>query len=73
MRKMKELIEYLNQSGLTDLLRIYMVVGGILFLAVFIAVMWMAIRILRRVFNNREKSILDFQHRSEERRKTFNS
>ena len=41
---MKELIDYLNQSGLTDLVRIYMVVGGILFIAVLAISIWIIVR-----------------------------
>ncbi len=46
---MNELIDYLNQSGLTGLVRIYMIVGGILFIIVFIAAIWMMIKISRYV------------------------
>ena len=42
---MKELIDYLNQSGLTGLVRIYMLVGGVLFIIVFIVALWMIIKI----------------------------
>lgn len=70
---MKELINYLNQSGLTDLVRIYMIIGGILFLVVFFLAIWMIIRISRRVFDNRNTSMLDFKRRREKRRKYFNS
>lgn len=70
---MKELIDYLNQSGLTDLVRIYMIVGGILFIAVFILALWVIIKISRRVFNNRRNSMLDFQRRSQGRKNNFNS
>ena len=70
---MKELIDYLNQSGLTGLVRIYMIVGGILFIIVFIVVIWMIIKISCRVFNNRKTSMLDFQRRSEKRKRDFNS
>nr|DAK89149.1 MAG TPA: Cell-membrane associated Mucin15 [Caudoviricetes sp.] len=41
---MKEFIDYLNQSGLTDLVRIYMVVGGILFIAVLAISIWIIVR-----------------------------
>lgn len=51
---MRELIDYLNQSGLTELVRIYMIVGGILFIIVFIVAVWMIIKISCRVFNNRK-------------------
>lgn len=70
---MKELVDYLNQSGLTDLVRIYMIVGGILFIAVFILALWVIIKISRRVFNNRRNSMLDFQRRSQGRKNNFNS
>lgn len=70
---MNELIDYLNQSGLTGLVRIYMIVGGILFIIVFIAAIWMMIKISRYVFNTRKTSMLDFQRRREERKKYFNS
>lgn len=42
---MKDLIDYLNQSGLTDLVRIYMVVGGILFIAVLAISIWIIVKI----------------------------
>jgi len=70
---MRELIDYLNQSGLTGLVRIYMIVGGILFIIVFIVAIWTIIKISRHVFNSRKTSMLDFQRRREKRRKYFNS
>lgn len=70
---MKELIDYLNQSGLTGLVRIYMIVGGILFIIVLIVAIWMIIKISYRVFNNRNTSMLDFQRRSKKRKRDFNS
>lgn len=70
---MKELIDYLNQSGLTDLVRIYMIIGGILFLAVFFLAIWIIVRVSRRVFDNRKTSMLDFKRRREERKKKFNT
>lgn len=65
---MKELIDYLNQSGLTDLVRIYMIVGGILFLAVFLLAIWMIVRISRREFDDRKTSMLNFQRRRKEQK-----
>ena len=69
---MRELIDYLNQSGLTELVRIYMIVGGILFIIVFIVAVWMIIKISCRVFNNRKTSMLDFQCKSEKQRRNLN-
>ena len=60
---MKELIDYLNQSGLTDLVRIYMVVGGILFIAVLAISIWIIVKISKRMFNGRDDAILDFYRR----------
>jgi len=63
---MKELIEYLNQSGLTGLVRTYIIVGGISSVIVFI---WVLIK-MSRALNGRKKSMLDFQRRRK-KRKTF--
>lgn len=65
---MKELIDYLNQSWLTDLVRVYMIVGGILFLAVFLLAICMIVRISRRVFDDRKTSMLNFQRRRKEQK-----
>lgn len=63
---MKELIDYLNQSGLTGLVRTYIIVGGISSVIVFI---WVLIK-MSRALNGRKKSMLDFQRRRK-KRKTF--
>lgn len=68
---MKELIDYLNQSGLTDLVRIYMVVGGILFIAVLAISIWIIVKISKRMFNGRDDAILDFYRRRKKREKEF--
>lgn len=69
---MKDLIDYLNQSGLTDLVRIYMVVGGILFIAVLAISIWIIVKISKRMFNNdRGDAILDFYRRRKKREKEF--
>lgn len=59
---MKELIDYLNQSGLTGLVRTYIIVGGILSVIVFIVTIYMIIK-MSRALNDRKKSMLDFQRR----------
>lgn len=59
---MKELIDYLNQSGLTGLVRTYMIAGGILSVIVFIVTIYMIIK-MSRALNVRKKSMLDFQRR----------
>lgn len=59
---MKELIDYLNQSGLTGLVRTYIIVGGILSVIVFIVTIYMIIK-MSRAINDRKKSMLDFQRR----------
>lgn len=59
---MKELIDYLNQSGLTGLVRTYIIVGGILSVIVFIVTIYMIIK-MSRALNVRKKSMLDFQRR----------
>jgi hypothetical protein len=59
---MKELIDYLNQSGLTGLVRTYMIVGGISSVIVFIVTIYMIIK-MSRALNVRKKSMLDFQRR----------
>lgn len=59
---MKELIDYLNQSGLTGLVRTYIIVGGISSVIVFILTIWTFIK-MSRALNVRKKSMLDFQRR----------
>jgi hypothetical protein len=59
---MEELIDYLNQSGLTGLVRTYIIVGGISSVIVFILTIWTFIK-MSRALNVREKSMLDFQRR----------
>ena len=59
---MKELIDYLNQSELTGLVRTYIIVGGILSVIVFIVTIYMIIK-MSRALNVRKKSMLDFQRR----------
>lgn len=59
---MEELIDYLNQSGLTGLVRTYIIVGGISSVIVFIVTIYMIIK-MSRALNDREKSMLDFQRR----------
>lgn len=66
---MKELIDYLNQSGLTGLVRTYIIVGGISSVIVFILTIWVLIK-MSRALNGRKKSMLDFQRRRK-KRKTF--
>lgn len=66
---MKELIDYLNQSGLTGLVRTYIIVGGISSVIVFILTIWVLIT-MSRALNGRKKSMLDFQRRRK-KRKTF--
>lgn len=68
---MKDLIDYLNQSGLTDLVRIYMVVGGLLFIAVLAISIWIIVKISKRMFNDRDDAILDFYRRHKKREKEF--
>lgn len=70
-KDMKDLIDYLNQSGLTDLVRIYMVVGGILFIAVLAISIWIIVKISKRMFNDRDDAILDFYRRRKKREKEF--
>ena len=64
---MKELIDYLNQSGLTGLVRTYIIVGGILSVIVFIVTIYMIIK-MSRAINDRKKSMLDFQRRHKKRK-----
>lgn len=63
---MKELIDYLNQSGLTGLVRTYIIVGGISSVIVFILTIWTFIK-MSRALNVRKKSMLDFQRRRKKR------
>lgn len=44
---MEELIDYLNQSGLTGLVRTYIIVGGISSVIVFIVTIYMIIKMSR--------------------------
>lgn len=64
---MKELIDYLNQSGLTGLVRTYIIVGGILSVIVFIVTIYMIIK-MSRAINDRKKSMLDFQRRRKKKK-----
>ena len=64
---MKVLIYYLNQSGLTGLVRTYIIVGGILSVIVFIVTIYMIIK-MSRAINDRKKSMLDFQRRRKKRK-----
>lgn len=57
---MEELINYLNQSGITDIIRVYAVVIPIIFIAVFTLTIWLFIKISRTMFKNREDAISDF-------------
>lgn len=59
---MKELIDYLNQSGLTGLVRTYMIAVGISSVIAFIVTIYMIIK-MSRALNVRKKSMLDFQRR----------
>lgn len=68
---MKDLIDYLNQSGLTDLIHIYMVVGGILFIAVLTICIWVIVKISKGMSNDRDDAILDFYRRRKKREKEF--
>lgn len=43
---MEELIDYLNQSGLTGLVRTYIIVGGISSVIVFIVTIYMIMRLM---------------------------
>ncbi len=54
---MVDLIDYFNQSGFTDLIRIFLIIGGLLSLIVFFIVIWFFIKISRRVFKRRERWI----------------
>lgn len=68
---MKDLIDYLNQSGLTDLVRIYMVVVGILFIAVLTICIWVIVKISKGMSNDSDDAILDFYRRRKKREKEF--
>ena len=65
---MEELIDYLNQSGLTGLVRTYIIVGGISSVIVFIVTIYMIIK-MSRALKGRKKSMLDFQRRCKKRKK----
>lgn len=54
---MVDLIDYFNQSGFTDLIRIFLIIGGLLSLIVFFIAIWLFIKISRRVFKRRERWI----------------
>lgn len=73
MKIMADLIEYLNQSGFTDLIRLFLIIGGLLFLVVFSLAIWFFIKISRRTFKTREQSMLDYYQHREGRKRTFNS
>ena len=64
---MKELIDFLNQSGLKGLVRTYIIVGGILSVIVFIVTIYMIIK-MSRAINDRKKSMFDFQRRRKKRK-----
>ncbi|WP_417039984.1 hypothetical protein [Coprobacter fastidiosus] len=68
---MVELIEYFNQSGFTDLIRIFLIIGGLLSLIVFFIAIWFFVKISRRVFKHREQSMLDYYQRKEARKQTL--
>lgn len=42
---MVDLIEYLNQSGFTDLIRMFLIIGGLLSLVVFFLSIWFFINL----------------------------
>ena len=69
---MVDLIEYLNQSGFTDLIRMFLIIGGLLSLVVFFLSIWFFIKISRSIFKHMEQSMLDYYQRKEERKRTFN-
>lgn len=50
---MVELIEYFNQSGFTDLIYIFLIIGGFFYLIVFFLAIWFFIKISRRFFKRR--------------------
>lgn len=54
---MVDLIDYFNQSGFTDLIRIFLIIGGFFSLIVFLLAIWFFIKISRGVFKRREKWI----------------
>lgn len=68
---MVDLIDYFNQSGFTDLIRIFLIIGGLLSLIVFFIAIWLFVKISRRVFKHREQSMLDYYQRKEERKQTL--
>lgn len=68
---MVDLIEYLNQSGFTDLIRMFLIIGGLLSLVVFSLSIWFFIKISRRIFKHREQSMLDYYQRKEARKQTL--
>ena len=71
MKTMVDLIEYLNQSGFTDLIRMFLIIGGLLSLVVFFLSIWFFIKILRSIFKHREQSMQYYYQRKEERKQTF--
>ena len=71
MKTMVDLIEYLNQSGFTDLIRMFLIIGGLLSLVVFFLSIWFFIKISRIIFKHREQSMQYYYQRKEERKQTF--
>lgn len=57
---MRDLIDYLNTSGFTDLIRMSLIIGGLLYSAVFLLAIWFFIKISHRIFKskNKKKGIL---------------
>lgn len=70
---MTDLIEYLNQSGFTDLIQMFLIIGGLLYMAVLFLAIWFFIKISRRFFKTKEQSLADYYQRREERKQTFNT
>lgn len=68
---MVDLIEYLNQSGFTDLIRMFLIIGGLLSLVVFFLSIWFFIKISCSIFKHREQSMQYYYQRKEERKQTF--
>ncbi len=68
---MVDLIEYLNQSGFTDLIRMFLIIGGLLSLVVFFLSICFFIKISRSIFKHREQSMQYYYQRKEERKQTF--
>ncbi len=57
---MIDLIEYLNQSGFTDLIRMFLIIGGLLSLAVFLLAIWFFIKMSCDFFKPRKQSFSDY-------------